>query len=422
MDSASRAAQGEPGGRARERRARLGGRNAHRAPGVRPAPALPRDGPGDPSRREGLRGGHRARAFARRRRAADRRSSRAPRSSSRTASRCTPGQKLVQPALARTLKAIAARGKRGFYEGEVAKAIVDEQKRDGGVITLDDLKGYHPAWREPLTGTYRGWTIISMPPSISGGITMIETLNILETFAPLPPARSAGADAPARRGPPPRLRRPQRALGRSRLRAAPRAAPHEQAVRPRPGRDDPAELRDPHRGGRTPVAERRAPSAERRAPSPSTPRTTRWSTPKATPSPRPPRSTISTAPASTSPPRGFFLNDEMDDFTTNPGAAERLRPRAGRAQRRRAREAHAERDGADDRPRFRGPRGARARRRAAARGSSPRVTQVLLGVMEYGQSLPDAVVRAADPRAGAPRHPQVRRRRARSGGASARSS
>jgi len=99
------------------------------------------------------------------------------------------GQKLVQPALARTLKAIAAHGARGFYEGEVGKAIADAQKKDGGLITLADLKAYHPAWRDALTGTYRGYTLISMPPPSSGGVTTIEALNVLETFGPLPPVR-----------------------------------------------------------------------------------------------------------------------------------------------------------------------------------------------------------------------------------------
>jgi gamma-glutamyltranspeptidase/glutathione hydrolase len=97
------------------------------------------------------------------------------------------GQKLVQPALARTLKAIAAHGARGFYGGEVAKAIADAQQKDGGLITLADLKAYHPAWRDALTGTYRGYTLVSMPPPSSGGVTTIEALNILETFGPLPP-------------------------------------------------------------------------------------------------------------------------------------------------------------------------------------------------------------------------------------------
>jgi gamma-glutamyltranspeptidase / glutathione hydrolase len=101
------------------------------------------------------------------------------------------GQKLVQPALARTLKAIAAHSARGFYEGPVAQAIANEQHRDGGLITLADLKGYHPAWRDPLIGMYRGWTLITMPPSSSGGVTILETLNMLETFAPLPAPRGA---------------------------------------------------------------------------------------------------------------------------------------------------------------------------------------------------------------------------------------
>ena len=69
---------------------------------------------------------------------------------------------------------------------EVADALVAEEKRGGGIITLEDLRRYKPEWRTPIRSTYRGYTLLTMPPSSSGGITMTETLNILETFAPLP--------------------------------------------------------------------------------------------------------------------------------------------------------------------------------------------------------------------------------------------
>jgi gamma-glutamyltranspeptidase/glutathione hydrolase len=98
-----------------------------------------------------------------------------------------PGSLLKQPDLARTLEAIRDHGRDGFYKGWVAKAIVDEEKRGGGIITAADLAGYEPKWREPLKFTYRGYTIWSMPPSSSGGATLGMIFNIMEGFGPLPP-------------------------------------------------------------------------------------------------------------------------------------------------------------------------------------------------------------------------------------------
>jgi gamma-glutamyltranspeptidase / glutathione hydrolase len=92
------------------------------------------------------------------------------------------GSRLVQADLARTLERIAAEGAGGFYRGSVADAIASEMARGGGVMTADDLARYAPEWRTPLTGTYRGRTILAMPPSSSGGVTVIEALNILETW------------------------------------------------------------------------------------------------------------------------------------------------------------------------------------------------------------------------------------------------
>jgi gamma-glutamyltranspeptidase/glutathione hydrolase len=102
-----------------------------------------------------------------------------------------PGTRLAQPALARTLRLIAAQGPDAFYKGAVADSIVAEMQRDGGIITKEDLARYAPVWREPIRGTYRGDTLFAMPPSSSGGVTTIESLNILETYPTLPPFGSA---------------------------------------------------------------------------------------------------------------------------------------------------------------------------------------------------------------------------------------
>ena len=99
----------------------------------------------------------------------------------------SPGTQLRQPALARTLERIAANGADGFYRGETARAIADELGRLGGILTAEDLARYAAVWREPVRATYRGHTVLSMPPSSSGGVTIAETLNILEGYDPLPP-------------------------------------------------------------------------------------------------------------------------------------------------------------------------------------------------------------------------------------------
>ena len=93
-----------------------------------------------------------------------------------------PGSTLRQPALARTLHRIADQGAAGFYRGETAQAIADEMRRDGGIITTEDLARYQAVWREPVRSTYRGYTLFTMPPSSSGGVTITETLNILEGY------------------------------------------------------------------------------------------------------------------------------------------------------------------------------------------------------------------------------------------------
>lgn len=99
----------------------------------------------------------------------------------------TPGTTLLQPDLARSLQLIAEQGPKAFYDGPVAEVLVAEMQRGAGIITREDLRRYEPRWREPVLSTYRGYTLITMPPASSGGITMTETFNILEKFAPLPP-------------------------------------------------------------------------------------------------------------------------------------------------------------------------------------------------------------------------------------------
>jgi gamma-glutamyltranspeptidase / glutathione hydrolase len=92
------------------------------------------------------------------------------------------GDRLVQPDLARTLSLIADRGADAFYRGPIATLIADEMRRTGGLISEADLAAYRPIERPPVAGTYRGLRVISMGPPSSGGIALIQLLNILEGF------------------------------------------------------------------------------------------------------------------------------------------------------------------------------------------------------------------------------------------------
>ncbi len=92
------------------------------------------------------------------------------------------GDLFKQPDLAATLARIEKDGAKGFYEGKTAQLIADDMKRNNGLITLEDLKNYKPKERVPIRGTYRGHEIISMPPPSSGGIVLIQVLNMLENY------------------------------------------------------------------------------------------------------------------------------------------------------------------------------------------------------------------------------------------------
>jgi gamma-glutamyltranspeptidase / glutathione hydrolase len=91
------------------------------------------------------------------------------------------GEVWKNPGLATSLRRIAAKGANGFYQGATAKAIVDTLHQLGGVMTLDDLAGFKPEWVEPISTSYRGWTVYELPPNTQG-IAALMMLNIMEQF------------------------------------------------------------------------------------------------------------------------------------------------------------------------------------------------------------------------------------------------
>lgn len=93
-----------------------------------------------------------------------------------------PGELWRQPDLARTLKRIAKSGRDGFYKGETARLVADFMRRNGGLITEEDLARYEAVERRPIHGTYRGFDVYGMAPPSSGGVAVVEMLNVLEGF------------------------------------------------------------------------------------------------------------------------------------------------------------------------------------------------------------------------------------------------
>ena len=89
-----------------------------------------------------------------------------------------PGDKLIQKDLARTLEAVA-KNPQSFYTGNIARAIASDMAKNGGLITLQDLKSYKPIWRTPVCGNFRSSRICSMPPPSSGGVHLLQILNII---------------------------------------------------------------------------------------------------------------------------------------------------------------------------------------------------------------------------------------------------
>jgi gamma-glutamyltranspeptidase/glutathione hydrolase len=92
------------------------------------------------------------------------------------------GDTIVLHDLGRTLRAIATKGPNAFYTGWIADSIAATMSRNGGLISKKDLAAYQAKVRTPIRGTYRGYELIGMPPPSSGGVVMIEMLNMLETF------------------------------------------------------------------------------------------------------------------------------------------------------------------------------------------------------------------------------------------------
>lgn len=92
------------------------------------------------------------------------------------------GHKLVQTNLANTLERIQKNGREGFYAGATADYIVAEMEMGGGIITRKDLANYQATWRTPLTGHYKNYRIISMPPSSSGGVALLQLMEMMEAY------------------------------------------------------------------------------------------------------------------------------------------------------------------------------------------------------------------------------------------------
>jgi len=93
----------------------------------------------------------------------------------------TPGDRIVNPELAATLRRVAAEGRNGFYEGPTARAVIERMNAGGHPVRLEDFQGYEPVWRRPLCTVYRGRVILSAPPP-QGGMQMVSSLKLLEPY------------------------------------------------------------------------------------------------------------------------------------------------------------------------------------------------------------------------------------------------
>ena len=89
---------------------------------------------------------------------------------------------LIQADLANALQRIQAQGRAGFYEGETARLLAEEMVRGNGLITEDDLKNYHAVWRDPIQAKYKEYTVITMPPTSSGGVALLQLMRFTEPY------------------------------------------------------------------------------------------------------------------------------------------------------------------------------------------------------------------------------------------------
>ncbi len=92
------------------------------------------------------------------------------------------GELLVQADLAKTLQRIQTQGRAGFYEGETARLLSEEMVRGKGMITEEDLKNYHSVWRDPLQAKYKEYNVITMPPTSSGGVALLQMMRFTESY------------------------------------------------------------------------------------------------------------------------------------------------------------------------------------------------------------------------------------------------
>jgi gamma-glutamyltranspeptidase / glutathione hydrolase len=92
------------------------------------------------------------------------------------------GDLFIQEDLAETLQRISTHGRRGFYTGITAQRIVEEMRRQGGLITYDDLRNYRSSWRDPVIANYKGYELVLMPPPSSGGLVIKQVLGMIEPF------------------------------------------------------------------------------------------------------------------------------------------------------------------------------------------------------------------------------------------------
>ena len=220
------------------------------------------------------------------------------------------GDRLIQPDLADTLRAIAKDGPRAFYSGRVAEKIAAAVQKAGGIMTADDLAHYKAIERPALRGSYRGYDIVSMPPPSSGGVALIEMLNILEGFDL---AKLARAEA---------LHDEIEAMKRA---YADRAVYHGRS-RQRENADRRADLEilrcDAARADRRPrdARRRRAGLASRRNRKAAIPRISPSSTATATRCPTPTTLNFGYGIGLVADGTGVLLNNELDDFTAKPGA------------------------------------------------------------------------------------------------------
>lgn len=92
------------------------------------------------------------------------------------------GDLLVQADLAKTLQRIQGQGRAGFYEGETARLLAQEMVQGKGLITEEDLKNYHATWREPIQAKYKEYNVITMPPTSSGGVALLQMMRFTEPY------------------------------------------------------------------------------------------------------------------------------------------------------------------------------------------------------------------------------------------------